>query len=304
MRTPPAHVDSRPLTERIYAPQWAGPWFLTRWLWVLAAFLEHAWRVTAIEDAYAAPDMVFASGAWRLSDYFFLEPSGGYALWAGTMLGIALVAWGGRATKLGILVFLICGWTLGAYEALNVKAHDRLLVWVSVALFFSPADQRDLAGKYRSPFARYLLIIGFSAIYGSTGMLKAIYEPTWFTDGSVLGLHFLDHNHGSGVIATWLSDKTFLLLPGAAITVLWEMTFPLAVWFRKLNPPYLLVGFLFHFILLMTMQVGPFAFVSTAAYPVLLHPEVARGLYERWLAYRRGAVATEGVVDPVSADPG
>lgn len=276
MRPPPAHVDTRSFTERVFEPEWAGGWFLARWLWVLAAFLEHAWRVRAIEDAYASQDMVFSVGVWRVASYIDLSVQGGYALWAGTMLGIAMVAWGGRLTKPGILLFLICGWTLGAYEALNVKAHDRLLLWVSTALFFSPADERDLAGKYRSPFGRYVLIVAYSAIYGSTGFMKAFYEPTWFTDGTVLGLHFLDHNHGSGALAVWLSDKKWFLLPGGAITVIWEMTFPFAVWIRKLNPWYLMVGFLFHFILLLTMQVGPFAFVATAAYPVLLHPEVAR----------------------------
>lgn len=284
---PPDIVETRSLTERLYLPEWAGGWFLARWFWVVAALLEHAWRVTAIEDAFAAPDMVFTSGAWRVAEYITLEPAGGYALWAGTMLGIAMVAWGGRLTKLGIVLFLVCGWTLGAYEALNVKAHDRLLFWVSLGIFFSPADQRDLTRKYRSPFARRFLLLVFSGIYGSTGFAKAIYDPTWFTNGQVLGLHFLDFRHGSAPIAVWLSDKTWFLLPGAAIAVLWEMTFPLGIWFKKLNPIYLAIGLVFHFTLLATMQVGPFAFVALAAYPAMLHPEIARDLWNRIEAFRR-----------------
>ena len=286
MRNAPAVVDQRSLTERLYLPEWAGGWFLARWLWVLAAVLEHGWRVTAIEDAYAATDMIFTAGAWHVADYITLEPSGGYALWAGTMIGIAMVAWGGRATKFGIVLFLVCGWTLGAYEALNVKAHDRLLFWVSLGLFFSPADQPNLTQKYRSPFARRFLLLVFSGIYGSTGFAKALYDPSWFTDGTVLGLHFLDAQHGSSAIAVWLSGQTWFLLPGAAIAVLWEMTFPLGIWFKKLNPIYLFVGLVFHFTLLATMQVGPFAFVALAAYPAMLHPEIAREGWARFEAWR------------------
>ena len=47
------------------------------------------------------------------------------------------------------------------------------------------------------------------------------------------------------------------------------------------NPWLLLVGFTFHSLVMLTFHVGAFFFVVTTAYPVLLHPEVARELYWR-----------------------
>jgi len=72
------------------------------------------------------------------------------------------------------------------------------------------------------------------------------------------------------------------------VTVVWEAGFPLLILIRKLNPWMLLIGAAFHLTLLLTMNVGPFAFVSFAAYPVLLHPEIAHNAW-RWVQARRSS---------------
>jgi uncharacterized membrane protein YphA (DoxX/SURF4 family) len=70
-------------------------------------------------------------------------------------------------------------------------------------------------------------------------------------------------------------------------TVIWEAGFPLFVLIPRLNPWVLAMGIVFHVALLFTMNVGPFAFVSLIAYPVLLHPEFARRCHLRWTALGR-----------------
>ena len=135
----------------LFEPEWAGGWAATRVLWALAAFLAHTPRITGIGDVYAAPDMIFASGWYRLSELFYMTPTHAYLLWAIGMLGIGMVAFGGRSFRPGMLLWLIGTWSLLSYEALNIKAYDRLLTWIALALIFSPAGERDLAHKYRSP---------------------------------------------------------------------------------------------------------------------------------------------------------
>jgi hypothetical protein len=282
MNPPPNCVDQRSTIDKLFTPQWAGGWAFTRQLFVFAGLLEYGWRVTAIEDAYAAPDMVFASGFFRLADYITLGPTTGYLLWTLCIVGLFCVSYGGKLMRPGLLMWAIGAWTLLGYEALNVKAHDRLLAWIAIGLLISPAHERGLARKYRSPIGRYFLLIAFCAIYGSTGLAKHLHEPSWWRDGEVLAYHLLNFHHGGNLIAVWVSSQGWLVWGMSLVAVAFELTFPFLIWFRKTNPWILLIAVNFHLGTLFLMDVGPFAFVSVAAYPVLLDPELARGWWERF----------------------
>jgi hypothetical protein len=117
------------------------------------------------------------------------------------------------------------------------------------------------------------------AIYGSTGLLKLVHEPGWF-DGSVLQLHLVSP-FAYGPLATFVSGHRWLCMPMCWWTLFFEAGFPFLVIWKRTNPWLLLLGIGFHTGLLAMMYVGPFALVSWTAYPVLLHPEVARDVYLR-----------------------
>jgi hypothetical protein len=279
--------------DRLFAPQWAVGWAYARWLWVLAASLQYGTDFLSIPDVWGSDDMLFTSGAYyRLAEQFVVSPSMAYVWWGSIMVSIAMVAWGGRLTKVGLVCFIPTAWSWLAYEAVNLKAHDRLLLFVTLALLMSPISERNLGQKMRSPFARWAMMILFSAAYGATGVHKALLEPTWFTDGSVLANHLVHPFHGSKPIGVWLSGQSWLVLFSSVITVVWECAFPFLIWFKRLTPPMLLLGFLFHFILLLTMNVGPFAFVAYAAYPVLLHPDYMQSVHT-WLVERVGGAPAQ-----------
>ena len=276
--------------ERLYEPIWAGGLVAMRWLFALAALVGHGRRVTGIGDVYGAPDMVFTTGWYQLAEYFYLDTTMAYVMWAVGIVGIGMIAWGGKAFRPGMILWFIGSWALIGQEALNVKAYDRLLTWIAIGFFFSAAGERDLTRKYRSPLLRYYLMIVFSAIYGSTGLLKLIYEPAWWT-GEVMSLHLVEQFHGGNMLASWLSGFQVLTSIMGWWTIIFEVAFPFLIWFRKTNPWVLVLGFGFHIGLLALMQVGPFGFVSACAYPVLLCPEVARDWHARFVAWRSGTPA-------------
>lgn len=282
--------------DALYTPQWAGGWWLSRWLWVLAALLEYGFDAYSIGEVWGAPDMVFTSGWYRMADLHTLTIPQAWGLWGGVMTGIAMVAFGGRWLRPGLVLWAVCAWTMLGYEALNVKAHDRLLLWWSVGLLVSPAHEARLWTKWRSPAARWYVMLVFASIYGSTGLNKALKEPTWWTTGEVLQNHFMEPDHGGFALGLFLSTQTWALPIMAIVTVVWEVVFPLLIWFKRFTPPLLVVGAMFHVILLLTMWVGPFAFVALAAYPVMLHPDYALVVY-RWVARRCGWPDPEVDVD-------
>lgn len=283
----------RGLWARAWAPEWAGGWEGMRWAWLLAAFLTHAPRVRFIPDSYAAQDMVFTRGFMAVADHVVIDAPAGYLLWAVGMLGLVMVGVGGRWTKPGALVFLLGAYTLASHEALNTKAYDRLLVWETLALLLGPIGERQLTQKWRSPLGRWLMLIVFIAIYGSTGWLKMLDEPHWF-DGTALAYHLVDLHFGNTPLGAWMSQHLWLTLGMGLFTIAFEALFPILVMVRRTNPWVLVAGFTFHMGVMGVMQVGTFSFVAVAAYPVLLHPETARALYLRaqaWWTRRRGLSA-------------
>lgn len=276
--------------DRLYAPVWAGGWRWTRALWALAAVASWAPRARGIGDAYGSDDAVFAIPPVRLADTLRFSIPTAWALWATSLAAALVVARGGRPTKPALLVWITATWLLLFDEALNIKAHDRLELWIALALLLGPTGEADLAQKRRSPAARWFLLVVYCALYGSTGWLKLLEEPDWFT-GKTLAYHLLNVDFAGGPLAVWLSAQRWLVAPMGWWAVGFEVLFPILVWFRRTNPWILGAGVLMHAGISAVMDVGPFWFVAMSAYPLLLHPEVGERLARRlppWLGGLRG----------------
>lgn len=280
-----------------------GGWAATRVAYALVCLWAHVPRVTRIADAYAADDMRFSRGPLWLDDFWCMTVPSATAVWATATTGLLGLLWGGRAAKPGLLTWLVASWLFMSAEALNIKAYDRLWTWIALGLVFAPIGERALHTKWRSPVARWLLLVLYCALYGSTGWLKLLEEPRWWT-GEVLAYHLLHPWFGSFPIGVWVSDKAWLTAPMSWWTVIFEVVFPFLVFFRRLNPWLLFAGLLMHFGILSLMDVGPFSLIAVSAYPALLHPEVARGVWERWERFQatgRTGAPSAGEQEPDAA---
>ena len=269
------------LIDRIYAPTWAGGWTATRWLYAAVGLFTILPRAAGIGDVYGVEDMLFSNPPLYMADLVVLTEPTAWGVWAAAVVGLLMLAWGGRAARPGLVLWLLASWVLLANEALNVKAYDRLLTWMGIGLLLGPIGERDLANKARSPFARYFLILVYMALYGSTGWLKATKEFHGWLDGSILSYHLVHWFFGLKWIGAEISDKIWITAPASWFTVVFEASFPLLVWFKRTNPWLLAAGITMHLGILILMHVGPFSFVAIAAYPVLLHPDVARAWHGR-----------------------
>ncbi len=266
--------------KRLFEPVWAGGWTAARLCFAVAVLWGHWPRLARVEDAYACTDMLFTTGPWQLANYVVWTPTSAYALWTVGLLGIMGLFLGGRFFRPGMFLYLLGAWALLGEEAINVKAHDRLSLWVALGLCLSPAHERSLGEKWRSPVARYFLLIVFGWLYWSTGSLKLLEEPAW-RDGTAMQYALLHRFHAGGPLALWLSKQALACRLLGWFTVAFEMSFPLLVLWRRSNPWVLACGAAFHLGVLALMNVGAFSAVALSAYPALLHPEVARGLWTR-----------------------
>ncbi len=270
----------------MFAPRWAGTWTLFRWLYVAVALVTHAPRVLDVRDAYASDDLVIASGLLPLATWVVLTPPTAYLLWTLGIVGLALLAVGGRVAKPGLVLWVVAMWLLLSAEAMNIKAYDRLLAWQALPLLLAPIGEKNLTAKWRSPFAYWVLLLLYVTMYAMTGWAKVLLEPHW-RDGSVLAYTLVEVNFGGKPLGVWLSRHMDLCRALGFATMIFECGFPLFVLIRKTNPWWLLAGIGFHLGILLTLHAGTLSLVVLAAYPVLLDAERAR----RWWARIAAPVA-------------
>lgn len=266
--------------ERWFSPTWAGGWGLTRWLFALAALVAHLPRYQQIQDAQACPDVVQTVGPLALADSILLSEVQSLGLWAVGLVGLAGLLRGGRWAKPGLLVWLVSYYGIIGFGGLSARVPERLFLWVSLGLLLAPIGERQLTLKARSPAVRWYFLVLAASLYGSTGWLKALLEPAWWT-GEALAYNLVDRDFGLGRLGVWVSGKTLLTQVLSWTTLAIEASFPLLIWFRKTNPWVLLAALCMHVGIESLMTVGALSVLTLSLFPILLHPDVARGLWER-----------------------
>lgn len=266
--------------ERLFTPRWAGGWAVSRVLFGLASALAQAERFNEVRDALASPSLVLSSGPTRVADHVILGAGPAWAVWAAGFLGSAGLLVGGRLAKPGLVTWFLSHATLLVALGLNVRAPERVIVFATIALLLAPIGERALWTKARSPAPRWFMMVFFSALYGSTGFMKALEEPAWWT-GDALPYDLVDRHHAGGVLAAWISSQHWLCFLLGWGTILFEAGFPFLIGFARLTPFVLLAGIGMHGTIEALMEVGPLGYVAVSLYPALLDPDIARGLWDR-----------------------
>ena len=249
-------------------------------LFALAALLTQLARFANVRDALAAPSIVFATGPFRVADHVLLSPSAAWALWGVGTLGLVGLLAGGRAARPGLWVWALAYAALVVALGLNVRVPERFMVWAVLALSLGPIDARGLLRRECSPFGRLYLLVVYGSLYLSTGLMKLLEEPGW-RDGHALAYDLVDRFHTGGPLAVFVSAHPTLTLAASLYTLAFEVGFVFLVVWRRTNAWVLLAGVGMHFGIGLLMDVGPLGIMAVSLYPVLLDPEVARGLWER-----------------------
>lgn len=282
--------------DRLFAPVWAGTWDLTRWGFGLAAALATWIRLPQIQDALAHPLVAFGGGLLGVFDRVMISAGTAHALWGLCVLGLGALLFGGRAAKPGLVLWLVAYLGLLMGLGLEARVPERLFILGAAGLLAGPMGERGLRSKWRSPAARWYLLLLACVLYLSTGMFKLLFEPAWFT-GQTLPFNLVDRYFGLTPPGIWVSAQPTLCLLMSWYTLLFECGFALLVLFRRSNPWILLAGLGFHLGVETLMDVGPLTWTTLALYPVLLHPEVAHGW---WLRLSRRGGASTATSDPGS----
>jgi hypothetical protein len=240
---------------------------------------------------------------WRLLGGFDPSTRDGFAIAA--VASATLLALGVGGELLARLIALVClqsfmalgdlnGHAAGSYDSLITNALW-LLVLAGPTRTLS-VECRWATGAWTSArpvmrWPRFLVVVQAVLMYGTTGWQKL--SDHWVPGGDLGALWYIEQQ------PTWqLRDMRWLapLYPltqlGTLATWLWEVTAPLwlVAWLaeadrgsggrlygvlRRLRARdvYLALGLVFHSLVALTMQIGPFSWASMALYPAFIHPE-------------------------------
>jgi hypothetical protein len=143
------------------------------------------------------------------------------------------------------------------------------------------ADERQAGPVSRWPLR--LIRFQIALIYFSTGLWK-LGGDQW-RDGSAL--HYVLSNNGFARFpVSPPAEVASLLVIGTYIVLLWELTFPFLVAFRRTRWIPLLTGVILHLGMWITIELGPFSWVMLASYVAFAEPErvvaIVSALQLRW----------------------
>lgn len=138
-------------------------------------------------------------------------------------------------------------------------------------------DARIRTGSFVSAdlvpaWPRQLALWQLCVMYGATGMQKLVSTAWLPTDDFSALYQILQSPHWARFPALMLDAQGAFVIPAAiatALTISWEITFPLVLFVRRLRVPFALVGLALHLGIWVTMEVGLFSLLSLAFYPTL-----------------------------------
>lgn len=125
------------------------------------------------------------------------------------------------------------------------------------------------------------ILIEFCLVYFVAGLSKIV-QPIWQSGEAMYYVLRIEDFRASN-LNIWLTQSAFFVKFSTWFTLFWELTFPFAIWFKKLRNVYLIAGLALHFGIWMLMRIDNFSFVMLSIYPVFFFDHEYRWLYQRYL---------------------
>lgn len=249
---------------------------------------------------------------WRLVGGF--DPGTRDVLAVACVISAALVAVGVGGQILARMLAFVClqsflaltdlnGHATGSYDSLMTNALW-LLVLAGPSRTLS-VECRVATGAWTSDrtvmrWPRFLIVVQAVIMYGTTGWQKL--SDHWVPGGDLGALWYIEQQPTWQIRdMRWMAPLFPLTQVGTLVTWLWEVSAPvwLWAWLAELDPAhpgrirawlrrvhardvYLVLGVVFHSLVAVTMQIGPFSWASLALYPAFVHPHEWRALAARW----------------------
>jgi len=239
------------------------------------------------------------------------------AEWAVVLFGLMVFSLGavvaGWQTRLSLFTaFVLTGWFGLLDSAGTFKKYSVIALHLLLLLAFSRSQavwsldrrldpQRRIRTQLSPRWPRLLMRVLLSSIYLGAVITK-LRMPD-FANGDVLTFSLLDERWGGNRLGMWLSTQPRLMILLSMGTILFEMAALFLLWVPKTRRAMLLLAFLFHLGIGVTMHVGIFSPLMIVALGAFLR-ESDLQLAMKPLVKLRRRTANTGSPDGFPKSPG
>jgi len=220
----------------------------------------------------------------------FTNPTVTYSfLTIGLIASISFLV-GYRVKLTGIIIFF-CLITIKLRALYTQDGADNVMATM-IPLLLLTSTYNILNGKLNNNFKSEVfklipilagigIILEFCLIYFAAGLSKML-QPIW-QNGEALYYILRIEDFRASDLNILLTKNAFFVKFSTWFTLFWELTFPLAIWFKKLRNLYLIAGIGLHIGIWMLMRIDNFSFVMLSIYPVFFLDYEYKKFYHTYL---------------------
>lgn len=169
------------------------------------------------------------------------------------------------------LVLALILFFMSVYRApYGSSGADKVLLLMAPWVFFLQTNPTRSSEKTIPLWPLRGMQIQLALIYLSAGAIK-LSSPEW-RDGTALhyALHYFPLNN---VHFQWIRENPALTTLGTYLTLLFELSFPVAIFWKRTRKYWLFFGFLFHLSIDMLMQIRFFSLAMYVGYLSFIEPK-------------------------------
>ena len=226
-------------------------------------------------------------------EYFFIDFSNTYAVYTFLLIGLlasSCFLFGFKMKLSGMVVFL-CLITIKLRALFTQDGADNV-IGTMIPLLLLATSFNLITGRLNNDFknktlkmipllALYGIIFEFCLIYFAAGLSKLL-QPIW-QNGEALYYVLRIEDFRASDLNIWLTKSSFFVKSSTWFTLFWELTFPIAIWFKKLRNWYLLSGIALHIGIWMLMRIDNFSFIMLSIYPIFFADKEYLAFYNKYL---------------------
>jgi len=197
----------------------------------------------------------------------------------------------GYRVKLSGAVIFFCLITIKLRALFTQDGGDNVMVTM-IPILLLASTYNIFNGKLNNNFKNEALklipflagigiIVEFCLIYFAAGFSKAL-QPVW-QNGEALYYILRIEDFRASDLNILLTKNAFFVKFSTWFTLFWELTFPLAIWFKKFRNIYLIAGIGLHIGIWMLMRIDNFSFVMLSIYPVFFLDYEYKKFYNKYL---------------------
>ncbi len=174
-----------------------------------------------------------------------------------------------------IMIFFITTNLSNRMYLMNTAGEQLLLIFLFFLMFFP--NEKEEESEFKNLLGNICSIACFIQmifLYFFSGIFK-LYGPEW-RGGSALFLTLMMDEFSHPLIKENLTNNNFFLIIGTYVALLYQLLFPIVIWFKKIRRHFLWIGIGFHISIALIMGIFDFGMIMLIAYIQYMDNEKAR----------------------------